>query len=109
MFSREAIADARAVWERARVLFNAVFLAYMLARFWEPLVALPHNLWIEILAVALFMNLIYCVVYPIDLLLQATDYRYMWKAAGRPVLWLGLMSACLVMAHAVLMHMLRGT
>ena len=79
MISREAIANALRFWEPARVLFNVVLLAYGLVRFWEPLLALPHKLWTEIVAVAVLANFIYVIAYPIDLTLQATDYRHRWQ------------------------------
>ena len=108
MFSREAIANALGFWERARVLFNVVLLAYVLVQFWPALSALPHKLWTEIAAVALFANITYCAAYPIDLILQATDYRYMWQTAGRPLLWLLLLAASLMLTRITLMFLLRG-
>ena len=90
------------------MLFNVVLLAYGLFRFWEPLLALPHKLWSEIGAVTLFANVIYVIAYPIDLALQATDYRYMWQTAGRPVLWMILAATGLALLHITLGHMLRG-
>ena len=108
MFSRQAIANALGFWERARVLFNVVLLAYVLVQFWPALLALPHKLWTEIAALTLVANVVYCAAYPIDLILQATDYRYMWQTAGRPLLWLGLTAASLMLARIVLMFLLRG-
>ena len=108
MFSREALAGAFRFWERARVLFNVVLLAYVLVRFGGALAALPHKLWTEVAAVAVFTNIVYCAAYPIDLVLQATDYRHMWQTIGRPVLWLAMLALCLALARIALMHMLRG-
>ena len=108
MISREAIANALRFWEPARVLFNVVLLAYGLVRFWEPLLPLPHKLWTEIVAVAVLANFIYVIAYPIDLTLQATDYRHMWQTAGRPVLWIILLTTGLTLLHITLRHMLRG-
>ena len=108
MFSREAIVTALDLWERARVLFNIILLAYVLARFGGALSAIPHSLWPEIIALAAAANIIYCIAYPIDIVTQSTIYRHMWQTVGRPALWIVLLALNLALVHIALAHMLRG-
>lgn len=108
MFSREVIITAIGLWERARVLFNVVLLAYVLARFGDALSALPNRLWPEIIFLAAVANILFCIAYPIDIVAQATDYRYMWQTAGRPTLWVALLLLIGALVHISLAHMLHG-
>ena len=108
IFSREAIVDALGFWERARVPFNVILLTYGLFHFSEAFAVMPGALWAEVVAVALFANLFYCVVYLPDVLLLATDYRHLWRVVGRPFAWLAITAAGTTLARVTLSFMLRG-
>ena len=108
VLSREAISDALRWWERARVHFNVELLAYVLYQFGGLLPALPTTLWLELIAAAAFANVLYCVAYPVDLLVMASDYRHLWRTAGRPLLWLAGTTLALVLVHLALLTLLKG-
>ena len=108
MFSRAAIWDALKFWERARVLFNVILLAYVLFRFGAALSALPHRLWSEVVAVGVFANIVYCAVYPLDLVLQSTSYRHMWCSFGRYAALFFNVSLGIALARVTLTYLLQG-
>ncbi len=88
--------------------FNVILLAYGLFHFSEAFSAMPGSLWGEVVAVAMFANLFYCVVYVPDIILLATDYRHLWRVVGRPFTWLAVTAAGTALARATLSYMLRG-
>ncbi len=108
IFAREAIVDAVRFWERARVPFNVILLAYGLFHFSTAFAVLPASLWAEAVAVMLFANLLYSVVYVPDLILLATDYRHLWRVAGRPFAWLAITVAGTTLVRITLLFMLHG-
>ena len=108
IFTRAAIGDALGFWERARVPFNIILLAYGLFYFSGAFSVMPGSLWGEVVAVAMFANLFYCVVYVPDMILQATDYRHLWRIVGRPCTWLAVTAAGTTLARVTLSFMLGG-
>ena len=108
LISRETISDALRYWERGRVLFNIVLLAFVLYQFGGILPALPMTLWLELIAAAGVANVVYCAAYPVDLLIQASDYRHLGRTVGRPLLWAGGTLLSVVMAHLTLAALLKG-
>lgn len=108
MFSRHAIFATFSVWERARVLFNIILFAYVLARFSSAISAMPQKLWSEIFTVAVVANFFYCIAYPIDFITNATDYRHMWQTIGRPALWIALLLLDVAFVHTAIAHLLQG-
>lgn len=83
MLDREHVTDAIKFWERGRLIYNLVLVAMSLAVLngmgvdWRALI-----LWsIPLLFLAVIANLLYCVAYPIDLFIQASDFRDYWRVA----------------------------
>jgi len=88
LLNREHVTDALRFWERGRVLYNGVLIAIVVAGFawsgadwtvWLPL--LPGLLVFAVLA-----NVLYCSAYPVDLFVQASDFRDQWRGL-RWLLW----------------------
>ena len=109
MLSRETFLDAAQFWERARVLFNVLVLGYVLFRFGAAITRMPGNLWSDLVAVAVFANVVFSAAYLADLPLQATDYQHMWRRFGRPVLWLLLTSIAVALVDITLTLLLDAT
>ena len=109
MLARATLQNAAHYWERARVLFNVVVLGYALFRFGAAIARMPGNLWSELVAVAVFANVVFSAAYLADLPLQTTDYQHMWRTFGRPVLWLLLTSIAIALVDITLTLLLNAT
>lgn len=98
MVSRENITDAIRFWERGRLLYNLALIAVSLA------VLLPAGLdrlgWYRagtgLVVLAVIANLLYCVAYPIDLFVQASDFRKSWRTARWALLVFGTLFAVML-------------
>jgi hypothetical protein len=103
MFDREHITDAIRFWERGRVLYNLALVAISLA----VLIAMNPDrqgwflMGFALLFLAVIANLLYCVAYPIDLLVQASDFRSVWRSLRWGLLSFGTFFA-VVMAYFTL-------
>lgn len=103
MLAREQITDALRFWELGRVPYNLVLLLVVIAAVWfggDWRILFQLGPALVVLAVA--ANVAYCVAYPIDLFVQASEYREAWKSV-RWLLWLaGTALAALLAAVAML-------
>ncbi|MHC4937646.1 MAG: hypothetical protein ACYTHK_01595 [Planctomycetota bacterium] len=81
----EIVTDSLRYWEKRRLAYNAVLIAVTLAGFLllSPLSGVEFDLgMLAVLAVfAVIANLLYCAAYPIDLLVQLSEYREQWRRA----------------------------
>lgn len=80
MTFRAMLADAARFWETGRLGYNGVLAALLL------LLASFGNAWEEIgrnfgvvIVLGAIANLLYCVAYPVDLVVQATPARDLWR------------------------------
>ncbi|MBL8547382.1 MAG: gamma-glutamylcyclotransferase [Hyphomonadaceae bacterium] len=91
MLKREHITDAIAFWEPARIGYNLVLALITAALIGPPLMsgALPFNFVSvpSLIILAVVANVAYCVIYPIDLFLQSSDFRER-RRGWRIGLWL---------------------
>lgn len=91
--TRETITDALRFWEPMRVLYNLVLLFVVVATVGVdriaaiPINALTVNVAGAVGLLALMANILYCAAYPVDLFVQASDWRQGWRSA-RIGLWL---------------------
>lgn len=82
MLNREHVTDALRFWELARLPYNLILLAIVAGAMWLG----EHDLraWVGLaptfLVLGVAANLVYCAAYPVDLLVQASDYRGQWRA-----------------------------
>jgi hypothetical protein len=90
---RANITDALRFWEPMRVVYNLVLLAVVVFTVGpQTLAQIPVNaLTLNVLGavgfMALLANILYCAAYPVDLFVQASDWREGWRTA-RLGLWL---------------------
>lgn len=91
------INDAIAYWERKRLVYNGV-LACVVFCCWggEILTAKPHEclgLAFVLLFFAAIANVLFCLAYPIDIVLQFSPLRAKWKRCRWVLFASGLMIA----------------
>lgn len=98
MLNSEHVTDALRFWERGRILYNLALLSIVLGavwyggKDWRLLLGMAPALFV--LAVA--ANALYCLAYPADLLLQASEFRAQWRRL-RWILWsIGMLTACVL-------------
>jgi hypothetical protein len=102
MFNRLAITDALRFWERARIPYNIVLVAWTLWLLREIVAELPFAGWMMLALAAVFANVAYTIVYPVDLAVQASEFNAVWRRYGRPMLWLtGLFTAAMLATIAL--------
>lgn len=88
LLNREHVTDALRFWERGRIFYNALLVAIVVAGFvWS---GAEWTLWLPLIP-GLFMfavvaNVLYCAAYPVDLFVQASDFREQWRGR-RWILW----------------------
>jgi hypothetical protein len=89
LFSRENITKALKFWELARLPYNFVLAAIALTilAFARVDVQTALGMIMPVFLLAVIANVLYCAVYPIDLLVRASDFREPWRIA-RWGLWL---------------------
>jgi hypothetical protein len=90
--NREHISDALRFWEMARVPYNLVLVGIVVWFVWQMLSAQVGDAWGYVLTpwmliLAVLANVAFCVVYPVDLFVQASSFRDA-RGAWRAVLWL---------------------
>jgi hypothetical protein len=85
---RERITDALRFWEILRIPYNLVLVAIALATAGiAKLMVLPVDLWLWLAFFAVIANVLYCAAYPVDLFVQMSDWRILWRR-WRWVLWM---------------------
>jgi len=88
MLNREHVTDALRFWEMGRVFYNALLAVLVgVGFFWS---GADWGVWAP-LAPGLFVfavvaNIFYCAAYPVDLFIQASDFRDAWRGM-RWALW----------------------
>ena len=91
LLKREHISDALVFWEPARIAYNLVLALITAALIGPPLMsgALPFSFVSvpSLIILAVIANVAFCVAYPVDLFLQASDFREQ-RRAWRVGLWL---------------------
>lgn len=82
MLKREHVTDALRFWELARLPYNLILLAIVAGTMWVSGQDLRGWLGLapSFLVLGVIANLFYCAVYPVDLLVQASDFRAHWRA-----------------------------
>ena len=79
---RESATNAIRYWERARILYNVVLFAITSAVFVANLPssqdALSFAFARQFFVYAVIANICYFAAYPVDLLVQASDFRGVW-------------------------------
>ena len=86
---KDKISAALKFWELGRIPFNLILLALF---FWlggAPVLLQSRVAGAAfVLVMAAAANILYCLAYPVDLLLQHSHWRGGWLRVGRYALWL---------------------
>ena len=89
---RGILTNAIGYWERRRILYNLLLTAVVIG--WIAL-TWPHfrpafrwDSFVALLVLAVFANLCYCTAYVVDLSMQYSSFRDLWRR-WRWALWLG--------------------
>jgi hypothetical protein len=96
----EISTDAIRYWELRRILFNlllvVVFLVAMILspRNYEVSLQLFWASAVGLSVLAVLANLCYCIVYPIDLFIQCSDFRERWRRWRFILFIFGTLFAC---------------
>lgn len=103
MLDRVHVTDAIKFWERGRVIYNVALIAVSMAVLIRMGVEArtPVEIGMTLLFLAVIANLLYCVAYPIDLLVQASDFRGVWRTIRWGLLAFGTLVAA-VLAYLTL-------
>lgn len=100
MIDRETVTDALRFWEIGRVLFNLVLmLVTVLTVSWNTIFVTEFILMLFVMGG--FANACYCAAYPIDLLVQASEWRQQWRR-WRWLMWFAGTLFAAALAHLVL-------
>lgn len=103
MLNREHVTDALRFWETGRIAYNGVLAAIVAGGFfwsggdWAVWLPLLPGLFIF----AVMANLLYCAAYPVDIFVQASDFRERWRGLRWGLWAIGLLIAA-VLAVGVL-------
>ncbi len=90
MLNREHVTDALKFWEPARLVYNLALVATVVWQFMPFIngaMTLRYNaleLLPQLIVLAGLANVAFCAAYPIDLLVQASDFRPsrgVWRVA----------------------------
>jgi hypothetical protein len=93
--SSSRISNALRFWEPMRLLFNAVLIAAFFGLGGMALLGEGKAVGVAgIIVLAAFTNVLYCLAYPVDLILQHSTWAAAWRGWGRRLLF----SAGLVIA-----------
>jgi len=97
---RNTMSNAIAFWERRRIVYNLVLAAIVIAIF---LAGAPHSasrvsadLAMGLFVLAVLANVAYCAAYPIDVVMQHSDYRATWLRARWLLLAIGIAFASVI-------------
>lgn len=103
--AREIVTDSLRYWESRRLGYNAVLLAVTLIGFLALAPVTGAVFDVEALAVlavfAVLANLLYCAAYPIDLLVQFSEFREEWRRARAWLFGAGTLLAVLLAIPAL--------
>jgi hypothetical protein len=104
MIDREHVTDALRFWEIARLPYNLILAAIVAGAMWLGEQDLRG--WLELapvfIGLAVLANILYCAAYPVDLLVQASAFRPLWRPL-RWALWaLGTLFAAMLAATSML-------
>jgi hypothetical protein len=106
LISSERISNALRFWEPMRLVFNAVLVV---AFFWlggGVLLSADGVVTIAgIIVLAALTNLLYCLAYPIDLVLQHSAFAETWRRRGRYALFLAGLLVALSLEYLALFGM----
>jgi hypothetical protein len=80
---KDSIGDAIRFWEPRRVLYNVILAVVVVAYFWIGYPSSKHNLNTDFV-LGLFLlvvvaNVAYCAAYLVDLFVQMSSFREVWR------------------------------
>ena len=98
-----AITDALRFWERGRIFYNALLAFIVILAFVQTWPASQARLSLG-MAEALFIlavlaNLLYCIIYPLDVFVQMSSMRSAWLKMRWLILLLGMLFAAIITRH----------
>jgi hypothetical protein len=71
-------AEMLVFWEKGRVMYNAILAVVTLT-----VVGFTPIYWPLLIGLAILANVLYCVAYPIDILMRETTFADGWLRIGR--------------------------
>ncbi|MCC6981708.1 MAG: hypothetical protein IT535_00405 [Bauldia sp.] len=89
-------AETLLFWEKGRVMYNAILLLIAV-----PFVGFSFWYWPAFIGLAIAANALYCVAYPVDLLMQQTVFAAGWMRVGRWLLLIGGTALAAILAISV--------
>jgi hypothetical protein len=99
---RERVTEALRFWERGRIIYNLVLFGVCCAAILQlglPLTLFFSRAILLWIVFGLIANLLYCAAYPVDLLVQASDFRGLWLSRGRQVLFVAGTAIAAIFAY----------
>jgi hypothetical protein len=97
---REAASNAIRFWERARIGYNVVLAAVVLAYFVAGLPASAAHVTIDlalgVFILAVLANVAFCAAYPIDIFAQMSAFNVLWVRVRWAVLGIGILFAAVI-------------
>jgi hypothetical protein len=84
--------DALNYWEWTRFGFNGILFAVIVCctLFYPASHSYILFYFLELIWIVGVLNLIYCIVYPVDLIMQSSAREAAWRKRGRFGFWLAL-------------------
>src|SRR6476659_8499497 len=101
---RDAITDAVRFWERGRLAYNLLLAAVVLAVFvagWPATRdAVKVDIALQLFVLAVVANALYCAAYVVDVVVQFSDFRGIWRRHRWLLLALGSLCAAILTKFA---------
>lgn len=104
---REISTDALRYWEKGRVVYNLALLVVTavtaVTTVGVSVIETRHVTYcvIALVVLAVVANLLYCVVYPIDVFIQLSEFREAWRRWRWVLLVIGTLFACMLAAMII--------
>jgi hypothetical protein len=106
LLSPSRISAALRFWEPMRLVYNLALIAAFFALGGGTLLAEGSVVGTAgIIVLAAFANLLYCLAYPIDLVLQHSDWSEAWRRRGRLALFTSGLLIALALEYLTLFGM----
>jgi hypothetical protein len=97
---REIATEAISYWEPRRILYNILLAAVVIFYFIAGLPASRHvlnaDLALVLVLLAVVANVAYCAVYVVDLFVQMSGFREVWRKARWVLFTIGLCFAAIL-------------
>ena len=101
---RDAITDAVRFWERSRLVYNLLLVVVVGAVFFAGWPAsrdaLTTDVALQLFVLAVVANALYCAAYVVDVVVQFSEFRAVWRRHRWLLLALGSLFAAILAQFA---------